>query len=169
MLKLMGLEYTIKYRKGKENLAADALSRVVPELSDNQAITASIPAWIEEIAGSYEGDSKAQQLLMDTLLPQTATGDYSQQHGILRYKRRLYVGSNGDLRNTLVDQLHSTAIGGHSGIDNTYRRIKQHFYWPGLKGEVERRVKACEVCIKNKVDGTPYAGLLQPLQIPTEA
>ncbi len=28
MLKLMGLDYTILYKKGKEHLAADALSRV---------------------------------------------------------------------------------------------------------------------------------------------
>ena len=30
-------------------------------------------------------------------------------------------------------------------------------------------MKECEVCIKNKIDGTPYAGLLQPLQILTQA
>lgn len=38
-----------------------------------------------------------------------------------------------------------------------------------MKQEIEKKVKECEICIQNKVDGTPYAGLLQPLQVETLA
>ncbi len=38
-----------------------------------------------------------------------------------------------------------------------------------MQTDVENMVKNCEICIKNKVDGTPYAGLLQPLPIPEQA
>ena len=38
-----------------------------------------------------------------------------------------------------------------------------------MKQQVEKRVKECEICTKNKIDGIPYAGLLQPLQIFTQA
>lgn len=39
MTRLMGLEFGVVYRKGKENLAADALSRVSHQLS-LQAVSA---------------------------------------------------------------------------------------------------------------------------------
>ncbi len=43
MLKLMGLEYTIKYKKGKENLAVDALSRRGIEEGSVHALSTAIP------------------------------------------------------------------------------------------------------------------------------
>ncbi len=64
--------------------------------------------------------------------------------------------------------MHASSLGEHSGMNHTYKRMKQLFYWPGMKQEVEERVRNCEVCIKNKVDGTPYVGLLQSLAIPTQ-
>ncbi len=65
--------------------------------------------------------------------------------------------------------MHASALGGHSSIDNTHRRVRQTFYWPRMKQEIEKIARECEVCIRNKVDGTPYAGLLQPIPIPTQA
>ncbi len=99
----------------------------------------------------------------------TAHPNYSYQQGLIRYKGRIYIGNHGHLRQELVKQLHASSLGGHSGIDNSYKRIKQLFYWPSMKADIEDMVKNCEVCIQNKVDGTPYAGLLQPLPIPTQA
>lgn len=51
------------------------------------------------------------------------------------------MGSSGGLRQKLLVQMHSSALGGHSGQQTTYKRIKQIFYWPGLKQEVEKMVK----------------------------
>ena len=56
--------------------------------------------------------------------------------------------------------MHASALGRHSGMNHTYKRIKQLFYWPGMKQQVEKLMKECEICIKNKIDGTSYVGLL---------
>ncbi len=165
----MGLEYTIKYKKGKENIVADALSRRGIEEGNLHALSTAVPMWANDISGSYTGDTKVQQIITTLLLNPTLPSKYSYQQGIVRYKGRIYIGSVGDLKKVIVNQMHATALGGHSGIDNTYKRLKQLFYWPGMKLDVENRVKDCEVCIKNKVDGIPYAGLLQPIPIPTQA
>ena len=62
MTRLMGLHFKIVYRQGKENVAADALSRVA-HLMALQAVSSVQPAWIQEVLNSYTTDTQAQQLL----------------------------------------------------------------------------------------------------------
>ena len=44
MAKLMGLDYTIQYKKGKDNVVANALFRCQEE-GEAIAITALVPNW----------------------------------------------------------------------------------------------------------------------------
>lgn len=46
LVKLLGYNYTIEYKKGKENKIADALSRA-PHATKLLAISQLIPVWIE--------------------------------------------------------------------------------------------------------------------------
>ena len=62
MTRLMGLHFKIVYRQGKENVAADALSRVA-HLMSLQDVSLVQPAWIQEVLNSYTTDPQAQQLL----------------------------------------------------------------------------------------------------------
>ncbi|WMV40979.1 hypothetical protein MTR67_034364 [Solanum verrucosum] len=43
-------------------------------------------------------------------------------------------------------------VGGHSGIENTYKKLTALVYWKGLRDDVHAYVKACDVCQKNKYD-----------------
>ena len=49
----MGLDYSIEYLRGKENVVIDALSRK-EEVGQCQAIFVAIREWMKEVAGSYE-------------------------------------------------------------------------------------------------------------------
>lgn len=79
------------------------------------------------------------------------------------------MGSQGSVKKKILQELHSSALGVHSGAHHTYKRVKQYFYWLGLKQDVKNYTKNCTICIQNKVDNQPYAGLLQPLPVPTRS
>lgn len=115
---------------------------------------------------SYKGDPHCERIIYELTLQPNTPGHYCYGNEMLRYKGRLYVGQTGPIGENILDQMHNSVLGGHSDIQNTYRRVKQHFFWQGLKRDVEEWVKRCNVCAQNKVDGTPYTRLLQSLPIP---
>jgi hypothetical protein len=88
---------------------------------------------------------------------------------VIRYKTRIYVGSNSKLRKQLIDFFHSFALGGHSGEKVTYIKLKSLFHRPGMRSEVSAFIKNCPVCQLNKAENIPYPRLLQPLPIPDMA
>jgi transposase InsO family protein len=63
----------------------------------------------------------------------------------------------------------STPLGGHSGAQGTYVRIKKHFVWRGMKGDVTNFVKQCDICQHAKHEQTHHACLLHPLPVPAGA
>ena len=147
MLKLLELNFTLQYKKGKENVAADALSRKHSVM----AISLATPQWISAVENSYCNDATCKSLLEKLLLSPNHVVDQNTLHsGIIRHKGQIYVGKDLDLRKKLLTALHASALGGHSGMKATYHRIKRIFYWPCLKQEVDRFVFECPICQKTK-------------------
>ena len=42
-------------------------------------------------------------------------------------------------------------MGGHKGVNKTYDRIKQHYYWEGLKDDIQKRIQFCLPCQLKKL------------------
>jgi hypothetical protein len=63
LTKLMGLQYTIQYKKGINNATADSLSRKPPHSSHLLTISVIQLAWLASVAVSYVDDDQAQRLL----------------------------------------------------------------------------------------------------------
>ena len=129
MARLMGLNFKIIDRKGKENLAADALSRVA-HLLPLQAVSVVQPAWVQEVLNSYATDTQAQQLLQQLALASPNEQGFSLEKRLIWFKGKIWIGHNSALQTRLTRLIsfsHSSAIGGHSGIAVTYQRLK-HFF-----------------------------------------
>jgi hypothetical protein len=161
----MGLQFKVVYKKGKDNLAADALSRVC-HLIALQAVSEVTPKWMQEVLNSYSTDSQAQQLLSQLALTSPDEHGYTLDKGLIKYKGKVWIAANSALQTKLISAMHSSAIGGHSGTKATYQRIKKLFYWKGIKSDVENYIKQCQICQQAKHEHTHPAGLLQPLPIP---
>lgn len=56
--------------------------------------------------------------------------------------------------------MHDSLMGGHLGVNKTYGRLKQRFYWYEAKEDVLIWVRKCDTCARNKHDRrTPRARL----------
>jgi len=163
LLKLLEFDYTIEYKKGKDNIAADALSR--RDVSCH-AITVCVPEWMEDVKLSYIQDADSAKLLRKMANDVSDPPQYTIKDGIIKHGSKIYVGASTNMRLTLLENFHHSAIGGHSGAKATYQRIKRIFCWPHLKQMVQKFVSECPVCQLVKVEHTHPAGLLQPLPIP---
>lgn len=167
-VKLMGLQYKIQYKKGTLNQAADALSRKHAETALN-AITSCVPTWISDLIAGYDDDPTAKRLLVELAIHPDTESTYTLQEGVLRYKGRVYVGTNKLAQQHILQALHASGLGGHSGSTATYQQVKNLFAWPQLKQTVDDFVRQCSVCQQAKSEHTKLPGLLEPLQAPTEA
>jgi hypothetical protein len=82
MVKLMGYNYKVEYKKGRENRVADALSRR-PQESELMSITTVVPLWINDVLFSYDQDAKCKELEEQLRVNLTAVHNFTLTNGIL--------------------------------------------------------------------------------------
>jgi hypothetical protein len=97
LIKLLGYNYKIEYKQGKENKAADALSRK-PHTINSMVITSAIPLWVIEVLDSYNEDTKCKELEEQLRISPIVVPNFTMANGLIRYKGKILVGSNTDLR-----------------------------------------------------------------------
>jgi hypothetical protein len=54
------------------------------------------------------------------------------------------------------------------GIERTYSKIAESYYWPGMMQSIENYVKTCDMCHRIKPTRRKQQGHLQPIEIPTK-
>jgi hypothetical protein len=124
---------------------------------------------MQEVVNSYITDLVAQARLTKLVLSSPDEHGYELVQGLIRYKGRIWLGTNSALETKIISALHSSAVGGHSGTQATYQRVKRLFAWHGMKVSVTDFVRQCDVCQHAKHLNTHPGGLLQPLPIPAGA
>ncbi|WOH09911.1 hypothetical protein DCAR_0729371 [Daucus carota subsp. sativus] len=165
--KLLGFDYEIQYKHGKENLVADALSRAKGAEILYLAIFVIASNVEDLIKDSYKGDQWIENILQSFQRSETVK-HFAVIDGLLRKHNKIVVGISGDIQTKLINWHHSSAEGGHSGRDLTMKRLKHLFYWKDMTVQVTQFIQKCQVCQRNKADLAAYPGLLQPLRIPNE-
>jgi hypothetical protein len=82
LMKLLEFNYSIEYKKGVENVVADALSK-----KDHSILALSLetPAWIHEIEESYAHDKTYLPIIKQLLINDQVVPDYAVHTDILRY------------------------------------------------------------------------------------
>ena len=71
------------------------------------------------------------------------------------------------LRQQILRQCHDDVFSGHNGIKATEDRLRDRFYWEGFSADIEKYVKACEICSARKVISNPKVPV-QSMPVPSE-
>ncbi|KAF8047244.1 hypothetical protein N665_3134s0001 [Sinapis alba] len=150
--------YVIKYKKGKENIVADALSRrhALISLMETKVMG------FEHIKDQYPEDPDLGDIYAQC--KQGAFGSYYKHDDFLFRDKRLCI-PQGSMRDLILREAHGGGLMGHFGRDKTLSIVAEHFFWPHLRRDVEKFCARCIICLKAKSRSHPH-GLYIPLPIP---
>lgn len=81
---------------------------------------------------------------------------------------KLCVGTEGNWRFQIIENLNGGVEGGHISITATIKCISNLFWWPQLQQQVSEFVNACKICQRFKGEHVNYPWLLQPIPIPND-
>ena len=92
---------------------------------------------------------------------------YSWIESALKYKGRLVLVPTFSLKHQSLMELHSYAIVGHSGFQNTYAYAQLSLFWPGMKKDIYTFVFEFDIYRRNKGELIKPPCTLYPLPIMT--
>ena len=116
MTKLLGYDYEIKCKPGRENNAEDALSRVAGSPTLDALFVSQTQLWdtIKTEACDNPYMKKTSKQATENLgVP------YNWRNGLVCYKTRVVVPPHSKIIQQLLREFHDSPIGGHSGALRT--------------------------------------------------
>lgn len=88
--KLLGYDFTVEYCRGRENVAANALSCQMEERAV-LAISAPTPVWIDSVCAKYASSEELHKLKDQLRKGELDLTKYTCHDGIFFYKGRIYI------------------------------------------------------------------------------
>ena len=187
--------FVIRYRPGKQNTLADALTRharegiditrhrmqilLKPECLDESVKQDLQPALMSapELAPVEPDIHIVDEVLranrtsrsLDELRLEVAKKDspWSLEDGLLLHNNRLMVPDDDvTLRARLLDEIHRQPSTAHPGRNKTRQLVQARYYWPRWRKTVDRYVRNCLKCRRAENPRDRPPGLLNPLPVP---
>ncbi|WVZ76413.1 hypothetical protein U9M48_024390 [Paspalum notatum var. saurae] len=178
----------IHYHPGKANVVADALSRRAHcNVIEARPTVRMLCCEIDEIELHTEQPAKLYNLIIKPTIREQVIATQKRDkgmahireginekkkacftiddHGVLRFKNRLVVPKDMELRKKILDEAHTSMFTMHPGSNKMYQNLKQKFWWTRMKREIAEYMSECDVCRRIKADHPKPAGMLQPLAL----
>lgn len=140
-LKLSKYDITLQYKKGTENVPADALSRSLT------AVDVCLPdPYVDGLKTQIEKcpDKYQEFKVVDGQVFKFISGSSLAEDSAFRWKQVVPMCE----RQPLIRQIHEEA---HLGYWKTLCKVRERFYWPRLATDVKRFCFACQICKESKI------------------
>ncbi|PIL28861.1 hypothetical protein GSI_08907 [Ganoderma sinense ZZ0214-1] len=188
-------DFTIRYIKGEDNVAADALSRIdvaaLPVEPSSVTIASTLlnattvlaacavdivtdPALRNSVRFSLHTDPAwlgairagyTKDKFCLRLRSLAGTLGVREQDGLLYIGDRLVIPRVPHLREGIFRCAHDAL--GHFGFEKSYANLRDAYYWPHMRKELESLyIPSCEECQRNKSLTRKPTGPLHPLPVP---
>jgi hypothetical protein len=130
--KIQVFDFDILYKKGKENLVVDGLSRKLDNDATLCAMSIIIPEWISEVQTEYIKNPEIRRLIEEVERNPTANPKFTWENDILWYKQQIFFPSSSKFKLQVLKENHDSPSAGHVGFFKTYYNICQSFFWKGM-------------------------------------
>jgi len=168
-LRLQEYDYTLIHRKGSLNVVPDALSRAL----EGEDTVEAIPADQIGDLGAVEIDPVVQDKWYSRMLDKVTQhpGEHPRWRAVGTQLWRESTRCAGEepgwkqvipkeRRREILHQCHDIPLSGHFGCYKTTKRVLEAYYWPKLKADVARYVRACDTCFRYKIPQQRPPGLM---------
>ena len=179
---LQGFDFEIKFRPGRSNQHADAISRMpmVASADRNQAYDPinlrerqrKDPELIQLILFLEDGTPYTGKVPPE-LAQKHADEFFLNEDGILYKKADKKKPYDPDsllvvpdsLRSEILLHHHDSHLAAHFGAKKTESRIRKFYYWPLMASQIKDWCSTCEPCLKRKRDYGRRKAPLNPIPI----
>ena len=160
-LELQEYDFDIQYRKGANNLVADALSRRPEGSPQDEVNSMEAPTdcpWYDRIKAAAESEPHRypEYHVVDGRLYR----HISDTHGP-RSELEWKLCVPRPLREAVLRENHDAPTAGHLGGSKTAARLAQRYFWPGMVRDAKRYVSRCQKCLEYKALQQAPAGGMQ--------
>lgn len=158
-LRIQSYDIQLEYRKGKNNITADCLSRSIDVVTVQQPD----PEY-EELAAKILADpvKHGEYRVIDGRIWKYVKSPTKQDDPRFAWKQL----PMPEERQEIIGKEHNKA---HFGFDKTLASIKQRFFWPKMNGQVKKFCRECVPCQTSKAGNTnvtPPMGSQKPVEYP---
>jgi hypothetical protein len=159
----------VHYHPEKANVVADALS-CKSHVPDEEPLPLSHSAMLAQVAlvSKLLEQIIAEQRYDDLEIPHIkklmAEGRGSHfsidEQGVVKYKNRLVVPGNDELRRKILDEAHQSKLFIHPGSNKMYHDLRQLYWWSNMKQNITKYIAKCDICGRVKADHLWKPGFL---------
>lgn len=160
--KLIGYDFNVEYRPGRLNTVADALSRRGDDAASLNAISAPSFQLYDELRHELQEDP-ALRAFHDGVAAERGA-PWRVVDGLVLHGSCVAVPESSAVLPAVLQLAHTS----HEGIQKTLQRLRRDFVINHDRRLVQEHVSACSVCQRNKTEALHPAGLLQPLEVPSQ-
>ena len=184
---LQTFDITVKYRKGRENGAADALSRSpmpksiaivdpaffpipprsTPNLPQKQKEDSFIKMVISAKSGTPPANNHPQALLATKVANNAFMADdlwwicnTTRKEKIADSKARLLAPQT--MIRHIISVAHSSPLAGHWAKERTMHKVIEGWWWPSIAEDVTKFIDTCKQCQQAKISESQNLHILTP-------
>ena len=129
---------------------------------------------LEKICREQDSDPRLMKLKRKLIIKNMSDPRYVIQDDVL-YKvfqpRRFGIKNQViciplSMKKDVIQCYHDHPTGAHFGVNRTWHKLRQVCYWPNMKRDVEKYIRACEKCARFNIRRTKPPGHLHPNDYP---
>lgn len=143
-LKLAKYEIVLQYKKGSENIPADALSRAINTI--DAVLEDPYISQLKDMITKYPDRYRDFRITNGKIFKFITNSTIPEDSGF-RWK---YVVPSPE-RKSVIEVAHKEA---HLGFLKTLAKVRERYYWPRMASDIKRICQNCPVCKESKIPNT---------------